>query len=112
METYDKLFRYAEIKNVSARSARRTVVSRLYERGADEAQVGLLLGLSERSAVRALLRRGVPRGKPQGVSEVEVPRRCMSLRALAFPVRTCGIQSMESGDGGKAQPGCAAQVLA
>ncbi|WP_309680199.1 P-loop NTPase fold protein [Polaromonas sp.] len=34
LETYDKLFRYAEIKDVSARSARRTVVSRLYERGA------------------------------------------------------------------------------
>lgn len=60
LETYDKLFRYAEIKGVSARSARRTVASRLYERGADEDQVGLLLGISERSAVRALL----PRPKP------------------------------------------------
>lgn len=57
LETYDKLFRYAEIKDVSARSARRTVASRLYERGADEDQVGLLLGISERSAVRALLSR-------------------------------------------------------
>ncbi len=57
LETYDKLFRYAEIKGVSARSARRTVASRLYERGADEDQVGLLLGISERSAVRALLSR-------------------------------------------------------
>lgn len=60
LETYDKLFRYAEIKDVSARSARRTVVSRLYERGADEEQVGLLLGISERSAVRALLTRPKP----------------------------------------------------
>lgn len=60
LETYDKLFRYAEIKDVSARSARRTVVSRLYERGADEDQVGLLLGISERSAVRALLSRPKP----------------------------------------------------
>lgn len=60
LETYDKLFRYAEIKGVSARSARRTVVSRLYERGADEDQVGLLLGISERSAVRALLCRPKP----------------------------------------------------
>ncbi len=60
LETYDKLFRYAEIKDVSARSARRTVVSRLYERGADEDQVGLILGISERSAVRALLSRPKP----------------------------------------------------
>lgn len=67
LETYDKLFRYAEIKDVSARSSRRTVVSRLYARGADEHQVGLLLGISERSAVRALL----PRPKPTLADLVE-----------------------------------------
>ncbi|QDL38557.1 site-specific integrase [Rhodoferax sediminis] len=60
LETYDKLFRYAELKGVSALSARRTVISRLYERGANEDQVGLLLGISERSAVRALLSRPKP----------------------------------------------------
>ncbi len=60
LETFRKLFRYAEIQGVSALSARRTVVSRLYERGADEDQVGLLLGISERSAVRELLLRRRP----------------------------------------------------
>lgn len=60
LETYSKLFRYSELDGVSAISVRRTVVSRLYERGADEDQVGLLLGISERSAVRELL----PRKKP------------------------------------------------
>jgi len=60
LETYSKLFRYSELGEVSAISVRRTVVSRLYERGADEDQVGLLLGISERSAVRELL----PRKKP------------------------------------------------
>lgn len=60
LETYDKLFRYADVKDVSARSSRRTVASRLYARGADEHQVGLLLGISEPSAVRALF----PKPKP------------------------------------------------
>ena len=60
LEVYDKLFRYAELKGVSALSARRTVISRLYARGADEEQVGQLLGISERSAVRALLSRPKP----------------------------------------------------
>jgi integrase len=57
LEVYGKLFRYSELDGVTALSARRTVISRLYERGADEAQVGLLLGISERSAVRELLSR-------------------------------------------------------
>jgi len=60
LETYDKLFRYAEIKDVSARSSRRTVAARLHARGADLQQIGLLLGISETSAVRALL----PKPKP------------------------------------------------
>ncbi len=51
-ETYRKLFRYAEFKQVTALTARHTVADRLYTRGADEAQVGLLLGISERSAVK------------------------------------------------------------
>lgn len=51
-ETYRKLFRYAEFKQVTALTARHTVADRLYTRGADEAQVGLLLGIAERSAVR------------------------------------------------------------
>lgn len=60
LETYSKLFRYSELNEVTAISVRRTVISRLYERGADEAQVGLLLGISERSAVRELLSKNKP----------------------------------------------------
>lgn len=60
LETYGKLFRYSELEGVSALSIRRTVISRLYERGADEDQVGILLGISERSAVRELLSRQKP----------------------------------------------------
>ncbi len=60
LETYTKLFRYAELEGVTAMSVRRTVISRLYDRGADEDQIGLLLGISERSAVRELLSRPKP----------------------------------------------------
>lgn len=60
LEIYRKLFRYAELKGLSAQSARLTVMSRMYERGADEDQVGTILGISDRSAVRDLL----PRPKP------------------------------------------------
>lgn len=60
LEIYRKLFRYAELKGLSAQSARLTVMSRMYERGADEDQVGVILGIGERSAVRELL----PRPKP------------------------------------------------
>ncbi|MFY9327958.1 MAG: site-specific integrase, partial [Georgfuchsia sp.] len=57
LEIYQKLFRYAELKNLSAQSARLTVISRMYERGADEDQIGAILGIAERSAVRGLLPR-------------------------------------------------------
>lgn len=60
LEIYRKLFRYAELKGMSAQSARLTVMSRMYERGADEDQVGAILGIGERSAVRELL----PRPRP------------------------------------------------
>lgn len=60
LEIYRKLFRYAELKGLSAQSARLTVMSRMYERGADEDQVGAILGIGERSAVRELLRRPRP----------------------------------------------------
>ena len=36
------------------------MADRLYARGADEAQVGLLLGISERSAVRDMFPRRLP----------------------------------------------------
>ena len=64
-ETYRKLFRYAELKQVTALTVRHTVADRLYSRGADELQVGLLLGIAERSSVRT-----------------QVPRRLPSLDAL------------------------------
>lgn len=51
-ETYRKIFRYAELEKVTALTIRHTVADRLYRRGADEMQVGLLLGITERSAVR------------------------------------------------------------
>lgn len=38
-----------------------TVGALLYEGGADESQVGLLLGIRDNSAVRAMLRRPRPR---------------------------------------------------
>lgn len=53
VEAYRKIFRYAEFKNMTALHARHTVAAKLYARGADEAQVGLLLGIAEPSAVRA-----------------------------------------------------------
>jgi hypothetical protein len=60
LETYRKLFRYAELEGATPLSVRRTVVARLYDRGADEEQVGLVLGISERSAVRELFRPSRP----------------------------------------------------
>lgn len=60
LEAYRKLFRHADLPGVTSLSARHTVAGRLYDRGADEDQVGLLLGIGQRSAVRELM----PRRKP------------------------------------------------
>jgi hypothetical protein len=57
LEICRSLFRHAQIEGVSAVTVRRTVAARLVERGADEEQVGLILGITERRAVRALLPR-------------------------------------------------------
>jgi conjugal transfer mating pair stabilization protein TraG len=47
--------------NLSGRlDVRHTVADRLYARGADEMQVGLLLGISERAAVREMFPRRLP----------------------------------------------------
>lgn len=59
-EVYRKLFRYAELKQVTTLTVRHTVADRLYARGADESQVGLLLGIAERSAVREQFPRRLP----------------------------------------------------
>lgn len=60
LEAYRKLFRQSDLRDVTPLSARHTVAARLYERGADEEQVGLLLGISGRSAVRELFRKRRP----------------------------------------------------
>ncbi len=60
LEIYRKLFRYADIKGLCTQSARLTLMSRMYARGADEDQVGLILGITDRSSVRGQL----PRPKP------------------------------------------------
>jgi integrase len=52
LETYRKLLRLADHRGVTPLSVRHTVVARLYERGADEDQIGLLMGIGDRSAVR------------------------------------------------------------
>lgn len=60
LETYRKVFRYADVAGATALSVRHTVVARLYDRGASEEQVGRLLGIRDRSAVRELF----PRSRP------------------------------------------------
>jgi integrase len=60
LETYRKVFRYAELEGATALSVRRTVVARLYDRGADEDQVCVVLGIGERRAVREQF----PRARP------------------------------------------------
>lgn len=60
LETYRKLFRYADIPGLCTQSARLTLMSRMYERGADEDQVGEVLGIADRSAVREQLARPRP----------------------------------------------------
>ena len=67
LEAYRKLFRYSELRDVTPLSVRHTVASRLYDRGADDEQVGLLLGISDTSAVRELF----PRTRPQLATLVE-----------------------------------------
>lgn len=56
-EAYRKIWRCAGFKNLTTLDVRHTVADRLYARGADEMQVGLLLGISERAAVRQMFPR-------------------------------------------------------
>jgi len=60
LEACRRIFRQAGIPGLCAQSARLTLMSRMYERGADEDQVGLVLGISDRSAVREQLARPRP----------------------------------------------------
>jgi integrase len=64
-EVFRKMFHHAGLKQVTALNVRHTVADWLYARGADETQVGLLLGIADRSAVRE-----------------QFPRRPPSLEAL------------------------------
>lgn len=60
LEICRKLFRVAGIPGLCVQSARLTLAARLYAHGADEDQVGEVLGIAERRAVRDLL----PRPRP------------------------------------------------
>ena len=55
LDTYRKIFRRAGIEGLSALGARRMVAARLFERGADEDQIGEVLGIGEMKAIRQLL---------------------------------------------------------
>lgn len=55
--TCRKVFRRIAMPGVSALTVRRTVAARLAERGADEKQIGKILGIYERKSVRGLLPR-------------------------------------------------------
>ena len=55
LDTYRKIFRRIGLEGVSALNVRRTVATRLFERGAEEDQIGEILGISERKSVRELL---------------------------------------------------------
>jgi integrase len=60
IETYRTIFRHAELAGMSPLTVRRIVADRLYERGADEDQIGLILGIGRRRAVRDMY----PRRRP------------------------------------------------
>jgi integrase len=55
LDTYHKIFRRIGIPGVSALSVRRTVAVRLFRQGVKEAQIGKILGISEKKSVRDLL---------------------------------------------------------
>ncbi|KQP23349.1 site-specific integrase [Pseudorhodoferax sp. Leaf267] len=59
-DRYRTLFRHADHPHLTALTARQTLAARLYARGADEAQIGLLFGISERRHVREQFPRRVP----------------------------------------------------
>lgn len=57
LDTYRKIFKRINMHGMSALTLRRTVACRLDARGADEEQIGLILGITEKQAVRDLLPR-------------------------------------------------------
>ncbi len=60
LEIYRRIFRMADVSDLNTQSARLTLMSRMYERGADEQQVGLVLGVADLSALRGRLPRRPP----------------------------------------------------
>jgi len=59
LDVYRRIFRHSGIPGMCGQSARLTLMARMYERGADEDQVGLVLGIADRSGVREQLPRPV-----------------------------------------------------
>jgi len=57
LDTYRRIFKRINMHGLSALTLRRTVAARLDARGADEDQIGLILGITEKQAVRDLLPR-------------------------------------------------------
>jgi len=57
LDTYRRIFKRIDMHGLSALILRRTVAVRLHARGADEEQIGLVLGITEKQAVRELLPR-------------------------------------------------------
>jgi hypothetical protein len=57
LEAYRRVCRQAGVPGLCAQSARLTLMARMYERGADESQIGLVLGISDRSAVQVQMPR-------------------------------------------------------
>jgi integrase len=57
LEVCRRMFRQAGVEGLCTQTARLTLMSRMYDRGADEDQVGLVLGIADRSAVREQLPR-------------------------------------------------------
>lgn len=55
LHAYRKIFRRTGLEGVSALNVRRTVAARLFERGAEEDQIGEMLGIGEMKSVRELL---------------------------------------------------------
>lgn len=55
LETYRSVFARAGLQGVTTQSARRDVAKRLRERGADDEQIGELLGIKDLGALRQLL---------------------------------------------------------
>lgn len=65
-QVYRRIFRWAELRWATPLSIRHTLVARLYERGADEDQVGVILGINDRG-VRTMY----PRHRPTLTQLVE-----------------------------------------